>query len=147
MCVTEKKTYTKIKIYIFLENRKMNYIKSFWTSNPTTSSDNNQQQQPYNSVTFATQTSANSFVITTTNQVPQRPQQIVFHTNSSQLKPEMAVSPSESFHSTSSTFDQPIEEKKKKSKGNVNNGYAGSTTDVNSIHHHHHHHHVHQNNQ
>lgn len=104
----------------------MNYIKSIWTSNPTTS-DSSSQQQNFNTVTF-TPTSGNSFVITTTNEAPQqRPQQLIFHTNSSSLRPEMTVSPTDSFHSTSSTFDQPNEN----SKGKTNRGYTSSSTDMN----------------
>lgn len=124
----------------------MNYIKSFWTSEATTSSDSS-QQQAINTVTFATPTSGNSFIITT-SQSPQRPQPVIFHTGSSSLRPEMAVSPTDSFHSTSSTFDQSIEKKKeKKIKGNVNNGFTASTPEINTTQHHHHHHHHHSNNQ
>lgn len=113
----------------------MNYIKSFWTSNPSTSTDSGQQQN-FNSVAFTTPpTNGNSFIITTSQQ--QRPQQLIFHTSSS-LRPEMTVSPSDSFHSTSSHFEHTSEKKSHghhhgHHHGKENKGYTGSSSEMHSI--------------
>lgn len=107
---------------IFLD--KMNYVKQFWVSRATTSATVDSQQ------------SFNSVALTTPTNIP------IFHTNSS-LKPEMTVSPTDSFHSTSSTF----EEMNEKGKGNVNKGYTGSSGDLNGIEHQQHQMQPHQHNQ
>lgn len=114
----------------------MNFVKSIWALKPSTSNDsNNSNQQPHNSTTFTTTsvTRGNSFIITSTlpaakSNGDSRPKHLVFQTSSS-LSPEMmAVSPTDSFHSaSSSTFEQ-----KNEKTGKTNNGFTGSTMEMNN---------------
>lgn len=109
----------------------MNFVKSVWALKPSTSNDSN--QEPYNSTTFTTTsvTRGNSFIITSSlpakSSTDSRPQHLVFQTSSS-LSPDMAVSPTDSFHSaSSSTF-----ERKNEKSGRTNNGFSGSTMEINN---------------
>jgi hypothetical protein len=115
--------------------KRMNYVKSFWSSvPPATSGAEVVHSQPsaiaappasYNSVTFTTTSSAaNSKIIITT--VPQSSsQQIVYHNEKKHRLHEMATSPSDSFHSASSTLEHP-------NNGKVNMGYSGSSSEINN---------------
>lgn len=115
----------------------MNFVKSFWSSVTTTSSNGEVQQpntihstQPanFNSVTFTTTTTqaGNSIIITTVPATPQSTPGIVYHNqNMSDLKPSQMASPTDSFHSTSSTFEQ-------QNNGKVNLAYTGSSSEINN---------------
>lgn len=129
---------------------KMNFVKGFWSSAKPTASNGEIQSQPnaihstqqnFNSVTFTTTTATNgnSIIITT---VPQSTQPIAYQSTefgSSQI----AKSPTDSFHSVASTFEQ-----QQQTNGKVNLAYVGSTTEINNnnVHQPHHSHHRHHNN-
>lgn len=129
----------------------MNFVKSFWSSVTTTPPNGEVQQQPntihatqpanFNSVSFTTTTTAagNSIIITTVPATPQNTQGLVYHNqNISDLKPQQMASPTDSFHSTTSNFEQ-------QNNGKVNLAYTGSSSEINNnstndrIHIHHHH--------
>lgn len=111
----------------------MNYIKGFLSFGRTTSNGEVQSHgvQPtnFNSVTFTTTTatSGNSIIITTVPATPQSSQQILYHNNQKNINelnvPQMA-SPTESYHSTASNFDQ--------SNGKVNLAFTESTSEINN---------------
>ncbi|XP_070500507.1 uncharacterized protein [Chironomus tepperi] len=130
----------------------MNFVKSFWSSVTTTSPNGEVVQHPpnpihatqpanFNSVSFTTTTTTagNSIIITTVPATPQNTQGIVYHNqNITDLKPSQMASPTDSFHSTTSNFDQ-------QNNGKINLAYNGSSSEINNnsnadhIHIHHHH--------
>lgn len=128
----KKKTYTNFLFWFRRKQRShiMNFVKSIWALKPSTSNDSNNN----NSTTFTTTsvTRGNSFIITSSvsaakSNADSRPQHLVFQTSSS-FSPEMTVSPTDSFHSaSSSTFEQQNEK-----SGRTNNGFSGSTIEMNN---------------
>lgn len=118
----------------------MNYVKSFWSPIPTSSANGEViQTQPtasnFNPVTFTTATSSgNSIIITTVpattqqHQHPNHGHQIVYH-NSNNLRPDMVTSPTDSFHSASSTCEQHNE---KANSGKTNLAYMESPNEINN---------------
>jgi hypothetical protein len=113
----------------------MNFIKSFWSSAPTTSNgevyvtqEPNNAVSYNNAVTFTTaHTSSNSIIITT---LPQNSQQVKYSHSQQVLEVPAMASPTDSqksFHSANSTTFNQIDSG---NKGKVNMGYAGSRTEL-----------------
>lgn len=118
----------------------MNFVsglKNILSVKPSTSDDNNNSNS--NNITTFTTTSVtqgNSFIITTSvphhNQQKETSDSVIFQTTSALSPAEMTISPTESFHSaSSSTFEQNND---KHIGGKTNNGYTGSTTEMNNNH-------------
>jgi hypothetical protein len=125
----------------------MNYIKSFWTSSPPSTTALNGEQSnsiPFQNTTVTT--SGNATIITT---IPSTSTQQVryhhhHHHHNPSLKPHSdipeMISPTDSFYSTSSTFEH-----EKVNNGRVNFAFNESAPEINnnnntsnSNHHHHH---------
>lgn len=143
-CIIIRTALTRHYFCIFLDTKNMNFVKSILALKPSTSSSiesgNNEIRQQATTFTTTSVTSGNSFIITTTVPTPpsshrrdSEPQQLsIFHT-SAPLSPDMAVSPTESFHSaTSRQFEVKTKSEKSEKMGRTNEAFTGSSLEMNN---------------